>query len=101
MGQYIVLTHDLDKPDHWWADGPFEWTCTVGPTDRGKLTVAADSPMREAIRRAFLEITGHEPEFLFSGWGQPPSESEQEYIDSHKRHAVESRDVRNFQEVNG
>ncbi len=77
------------KPDTVYVTDAY-WTCTVGPTDRGKLTVAADSPMREAIRRAFLEITGHEPEFLFSGWGQPPSESEQEYIDSHKR-----RDRRN------
>lgn len=24
MTRYIVLTHDLDKPDHWWADGPFD-----------------------------------------------------------------------------
>lgn len=24
--RYVVLTHDLDKPDHWWADGPFDST---------------------------------------------------------------------------
>src|SRR5688572_21009261 len=45
------------------------WTCTIGETTRDKLPDGADGPMREAIRRAYVEITGEDPDFIFSGWG--------------------------------
>lgn len=45
------------------------WTCKVGCLKEIDLPNAADLPMREAIAKAFLEITGQECEFLFSGWG--------------------------------
>lgn len=44
------------------------WTCKVGVLYGIELPCAADSPMREAIAKAFLELTGEEPDFIFSGW---------------------------------
>jgi hypothetical protein len=45
------------------------WTCKIGGLDEIELPNGADLPMRQAIAKAFIEITGQEPEFLFSGWG--------------------------------
>ena len=45
------------------------WTCKIGEIDAGRLPEGADWPMRDAIRRAYVELTGREPEFVFSGWG--------------------------------
>lgn len=44
------------------------WDCQIGG-DVGDLPWGADDPMRQAIRQAYRELTGKEPEFLFSGWG--------------------------------
>jgi hypothetical protein len=38
--------------------------------------------MRDAIREAFHALTGKWPDFLFSGWGQRLSESEQAVVDN-------------------
>ena len=45
------------------------WTCKIGCLDGIELPNGADLPMRQAIAKAFIEITGQEPDFLFSGWG--------------------------------
>lgn len=36
--------------------------------------------MRQAIRKAYIEVTGHEPIFIFSGWGAELSESERAVV---------------------
>ena len=51
------------------APDPANWTCQVGEHDRSALPPGSDSPMREAVRRAYLELTGTEPLYIFSGWG--------------------------------
>jgi len=43
------------------------WECKIGGPVAG-LPAGADLPMREAIKRAYKEITGEEPQFVFSGW---------------------------------
>ena len=45
------------------------WKCEIGIVGKHPLPYGADKPMREAIARAFRELTGRDPEFLFSGWG--------------------------------
>lgn len=54
---------DCLHPEH--AD---VWTCKIGFARRADLPSGSDSPMRQAVARAYKEITGHEPEFIFSGW---------------------------------
>jgi hypothetical protein len=44
------------------------WTCKIGE-DVGDLPLGADAPMRRAIKEAYARLTGHEPDFVFSGWG--------------------------------
>lgn len=45
------------------------WTCKIGEVDDALIPPGGDSPMREAVARAYEELTGAEPTFLFSGWG--------------------------------
>lgn len=52
------------------------WDCKIGAKGDLELPRGADAPMREAIAKAFKEITGHEAEFNFSGWGGELTERE-------------------------
>lgn len=51
------------------------WKCKIGG-QCGELPHGADMPMRDAIALAFKEITGREPQFIFSGWGAELTEGE-------------------------
>lgn len=54
---------------------PKIWYCKIGwATD---LPDGADFPMRQAIKKAFYDLTGEFPDFLFSGWGAELTESEE------------------------
>ena len=52
------------------------WICIIGATKSENLKDGADSPMRNAVEKAFKETTGHEHEVCWSGWG-----SEKEKVD--------------------
>ena len=45
------------------------WEAKIGTRGNVNLPPGADFPMRRAIERAYEEITGESPEFIFSGWG--------------------------------
>lgn len=45
------------------------WDCKIGEVDESKVPGGGDAPMRKAVRRAYIELTGEEPKFIFSGWG--------------------------------
>lgn len=45
------------------------WTCKIGEADAARLPDGADFPMRQAVRERYLELTGENPKFIFSGWG--------------------------------
>lgn len=67
-----ISTHDpLDKPRTWY--------CKIG--EAVPLVNAADSPMRDAIARAYEEITGVKPDFIFSGWGAELTEPERAVVE--------------------
>jgi hypothetical protein len=57
------------------------WTCKVGEVSSDLLPKGADLPMRKAVARAYLEITGQEPDFIFSGWGGELTENERAVVD--------------------
>lgn len=57
------------------------WKCSIGdlPEDDDlDLPQGADSPMREAVRLAYITLTGKEPKAIFSGWGEGFTEIEAE-----------------------
>lgn len=56
------------------------WHCKIGETD-ALLPNGADAPMRRAVARAYRELTGVDPEFIFSGWGQELTESERAVVE--------------------
>lgn len=53
---------------------PAVWSCRIGCTDRAALPDGADKPMRHAVMVAYEALTGHEPQFVESGWGDEPVE---------------------------
>jgi len=54
------------------------WECKIG--NANTVPPGADQPMREAVYRAYLSITGKDPEFIFSGWGAELTEGETEVV---------------------
>lgn len=58
------------------------WTCKIGPADRAALPHGSDGPMREAVERAYKELTGEEAEFIFSGWGAELDDGEAEVVEA-------------------
>lgn len=44
------------------------WFCKIGGELAVELADGVDLPMRQAVERAFKEITGVDAEFTFSGW---------------------------------
>ena len=65
------------------------WTCKIGErpiAEFENFPRGSDSPMRRSAREAYQAITGHEPDFIFSGWGGELTEGE--------RAAVENRELR-------
>ena len=54
------------------VEGERWWSCLIGPAKPGELPPGCDSPMRNAVADAFCKITGHDDQFLSSGWGAHP-----------------------------
>jgi hypothetical protein len=52
------------------------WQCKIGVDFDLKLPPGSDLPMRQAVARAFREITGYDADFNFSGWGAELDEDE-------------------------
>jgi hypothetical protein len=67
------------------------WTCKIGECEEDDLLTAegkyygADAPMRQAIREAYIKITGKEPNFIFSGWGGKLTGVEREVANKYKK----------------
>lgn len=57
------------------------WSCKIGEVGAEKLPLGADGPMREAVGRAYREITGEDPRFIFSGWGAELTEGERAVVE--------------------
>ena len=58
------------------------WKCKIGEVYASKLPQGADGPMREAVERAYREITGEESDFLFSGWDSELTEGERAVVEN-------------------
>jgi hypothetical protein len=62
------------------------WTCKIGECEDSALLrngeyYGADGPMREAVREAYIRITGQEPKFAFSGWAGTLTEVERQVVE--------------------
>lgn len=66
------------------------WSCTIGSdsVDPNLLPMGCDLPMRQAIKRAYREITGKDAEFVFSGWSAKLTPGQRAVVDS-QRHTIE------------
>jgi len=57
------------------------WSCKIGEAEESDLLPGDDLPMREAVRRAYRNLTGREPCFIFSGWGAELDECERAVVE--------------------
>lgn len=60
------------------------WECKIGIKGDGVLLTmtGADLPMRDAIAKAYKEVTGVEPDFIFSGWNAKLTESQRWVVEN-------------------
>lgn len=60
------------------------WQCKIGEIQDAALHArypnGADSPMRHAIRAAYVALTGQEPQFIFSGWAAKLTDGERDCV---------------------
>ncbi len=57
------------------ADGVAVWRCKVGGR-KAEIPWGGDFPMRQAVKDAYLALTGEEPEYVSSGWGGTLTDTE-------------------------
>jgi hypothetical protein len=57
------------------------WACKIGRLGTADLPPGSDYPMRRAVEAAYREITGEEPEFIFSGWSGELTETQLEVVE--------------------
>jgi hypothetical protein len=62
------------------------WSCKIGECEESDLLrdgkyYGADGPMRKAIAEAYRQVTGKEPNFIFSGWGAQLEEIERAVVE--------------------
>lgn len=50
------------------------WTCKIG--EIANVPAAGDAPLRDAVVKAYRELTGQDDDFIFSGWGGELTEGE-------------------------
>lgn len=60
------------------------WECKVGECDDFVVPMGGDSPMRDAVSKAYKELTGRDPVFLFSGWGGELTKGQREVADAYQ-----------------
>jgi len=62
------------------------WTCKIGEVV--DVPHGADGPMRDAVERAYMEITGKRPEFCFSGWGGELTQVERDVVNDQVQNVI-------------
>lgn len=68
------------------------WSCMIGEVPNEALPDGSDAPMRQAVRRAYIELTGHHDVFLFSGWGDQLDESHRAVVENREPDPYKIRD---------
>lgn len=80
------------------------WSCKIGEAAVVKVPNGGDLPMREAVAAAYKSLTGVEPDFIFSGWGDELTEPERAVVQNrlpseayekewHERNASERSEI--------
>lgn len=65
------LTTEQEFTDEARASGErYVWECAVGGRSPVIVPSGGDFPMRQAVEKAFFDLTGQHPEMCYSGWGR-------------------------------
>ena len=63
-------------------DRSHTWTCRIGSRAGVCIPPGADGPMRDAVYKAFKEVTTEDAEACFSGWGDQFTEEQLAVIEN-------------------
>ena len=55
------------------------WTCKIGEVTN--MPAGGDAPLRNAVAKAYRELTGQDDDFIFSGWGGELTEGERALVE--------------------
>ena len=58
------------------------WECKIGEVEASTLPDGADQPLRKAVEQSYLELTGKNSSFCFSGWGAALTEVERDLVNA-------------------
>lgn len=58
------------------------WACKIGEIADKVLPPGSDWPMRDAVQKAYRELTGEDNKFCFSGWGGELTEPERAVVEN-------------------
>ena len=67
------------------------WACKIGVEGDVSIPYGGDLPMRQAIQKAFFELTGVHAKFIFSGWNAQLTEGEKNAVAGDRRPAPKHR----------
>lgn len=55
------------------------WECKIGEVS--EIASGDDARMRQAVAKAYRLVTGHDPIFIFSGWGSELTDGERAVVE--------------------
>ena len=58
------------------------WACKIGEVDPSLVPRGGDFPMRRAVEKAYHDLTGEWPQFIFSGWGAELDQAERAVVEA-------------------
>lgn len=60
------------------------WKCKIGEVEsiHTHSGGGGDLVMRDAVAKAYRELTGQDPDFIFSGWGAELTEPERAVVEN-------------------
>ncbi len=65
------------------------WQCKIGEIELSKIPEIRNSPMRQAVDRAYQQLTGESPKFLFSDWKGQLSANQWQIVEDAKPVIIE------------
>lgn len=89
-GHYVPTPEEIEESfpgTYSSTEGPDKmktWECKIGEIPNALLPKGADAPMRQAVERAYEELTGRSPDFILSGWGAELTRDEREAVNPPK-----------------
>lgn len=74
------VVHPVDQPPGVGSSPAIAWQCLIGVRSPIPVGNWGDVPMRRAVADEFRRVTGHAPDYCFSGWSAQPTPEQWDVI---------------------